>query len=80
MNTSHPILAMPEVRQERDNYSPPSRSYNPSSNYQNRPQNHVSQSPKPPDKRGPVSSAVRQADSNEESLNSNGLGVKETNA
>ena len=67
-------------RQGRDNYSSPSRSYNRPSNYQNRPQNYVSQSPKPPDKRGPVSAAVRQADSNEESLNSNGLGVKATNA
>ena len=38
------------------------------------------QSLKPPDKRGPVSAAVRQADSNEESLNSNGLGVKAKNA
>ena len=67
-------------RQGRDNYSFPSRSYNQPSNYQNRPQNYVSQSPKPPDRRGPVSAAVRQADSNEESLNSNGVGVKATNA
>ena len=68
-------------RQGRDNYCSPSRSYNQPSNYQcNRPQNYVSQSPKPPDKRGPVSAALRQADSNEESLNSNGLGVKATNA
>ena len=37
-------------------------------------------SQKPPDKPGPVSAAARQANSNEESLNSNGLGVKRTNA